>query len=321
MLPGRELGYPPGVAATEHPTERTVVVTGAAKGIGAAVVRRLAGEGYRVVAGVRREEDAALLQVQMGDRVVPVLLDITDAAAVDAAAELVAHEAGDRGLAGLVNNAGIAVAAPLEFLPPDELRRQLDVNVVGQHAVTRALLPLLRRAGGRIVTIGSVGGRISTPMTGPYHVSKFGLRALTDALRLELAPWGIEVVLIEPGAVATPIWETSIEAADRLRESLPPEAGERYGRAMEAARASARRSAARGIPPDEVAKVVARALRVHRPRPRYLVGSDARIAAIVAALPDRLRDRLILSQTTPGARGGSGAAAASSADAPASDQG
>jgi NAD(P)-dependent dehydrogenase (short-subunit alcohol dehydrogenase family) len=273
-----------------------VVVTGAARGIGAAVVWRLAGDGVRVVAGVRREDDAAALRERLGDRVVPVLLDITDPDAVAAAAALVEREVGEHGLAGLVNNAGIAVAAPLEFLPPDELRRQLDVNVVGQHAVTRALLPLLRLGRGRIVTIGSIGGRIAGPMLGPYHASKFALRALTDVLRQELSPWGIEAVLIEPGAVATPIWETSIAAADRLREALPAEGGERYGQAMDAARESARRSAARGVAPDEVAKVVARALTVRRPRPRYLVGRDARIAAVVAALPDRLRDRLLQSQ-------------------------
>jgi NAD(P)-dependent dehydrogenase (short-subunit alcohol dehydrogenase family) len=284
------------MATREHTTRRAVVVTGAAKGIGAAVVGRLAGDGFQVVAGVRREEDAAALRERHGDRVLPVLLDITEPDAVAAAAERVEREVGDRGLAGLVNNAGIAVAAPLEFLPAEELRHQLDVNVVGQHAVTRALLPLLRRGGGRIVTIGSIGGRISGPMLGPYHASKFALRALTDALRLELAPWGLEVVLIEPGAVATPIWETSIAAADRLRALLPPEADQLYGRAMEAARASAQRSAARGVAPDEVAKVVARALTMRRPRPRYLVGTDARIAAVVAALPDRLRDRLVMGQ-------------------------
>jgi NAD(P)-dependent dehydrogenase (short-subunit alcohol dehydrogenase family) len=302
------------MVSREQSNERTVVVTGAARGIGAAVARRLAGSGFHVVAGVRREDDAAALREQFGDRVVPVLLDITDPDAVAAAAERVGREVEDRGLAGLVNNAGIAIAAPLEFLPPEELRRQLDVNVVGQHAVTRALLPLLRRGGGRIVTIGSIGGRISGPMLGPYHASKFALRALTDALRLELSPWGLEVVLIEPGAVATPIWETSIAAADRLQDALPAEAGERYGRAMEAARANARRSAARGVAPDEVAKVVARALTARRPRPRYLVGTDARIAAVVAALPDRLRDRLVLGQAAQRHGGGGetavGAAAA-----------
>jgi NAD(P)-dependent dehydrogenase (short-subunit alcohol dehydrogenase family) len=285
-----------------------VVVTGASKGIGAAIVRRLVADGFRVIAGVRRTEDAEALHEELGDRVLPALLDITDPDAVAATAGLVRGEVGGRGLGGLVNNAGIAVAAPLEFLPPAELRRQLEVNVVGQHAVTQALLPLLRRGRGRIVNLGSIGDRIVAPMTGPYHVSKFALRAWTDTLRLELSPWGMQVVLVEPGAVATPIWETSIAAAERLQQALPAQVEDLYGRAIAAARASALRSAARGMPADQVAVVVARALMVRRPRARYLVGTDARVAAMVARLPDRLRDRLILSQSG-GAKQGRGGTA------------
>jgi NAD(P)-dependent dehydrogenase (short-subunit alcohol dehydrogenase family) len=283
-------------------TAPTVVVTGAAKGIGAAIVRRLVADGFRVVAGVRRTEDAQALREELGDRVVPTLLDITDQDAVVTTAELVSSEVGARGLAGLVNNAGIAVAAPLEFLSPAELRRQLEVNVVGQHAITQALLALLRRGRGRIVNLGSIGDRIVAPMTGPYHVSKFALRAWSDTLRLELYPWGIQVVLVEPGAVATPIWETSIAAAERLQQTLPSGVEELYGRAIAAARTSALRSAARGMPADQVASVVARALTVRWPRARYLVGTDARITAVVARLPDRLRDRLVLSQSGGAAR-------------------
>ena len=290
------------VSSQQPGTTATVVVTGASKGIGAAVVRRLAADGFRVIAGVRRIEDAEALRDELGERVVPALLDITDPDAVAAAVELVGGEVGERGLAGLVNNAGIAVAAPLEFVPPAELGRQLEVNVVGQHAVTQALLPLLRRGRGRIVNLGSIGDRIVAPMTGPYHVSKFALRAWSDTLRLELSPWGIEVVLVEPGAVATPIWETSIAAAERLQQTLPAGVEELYGRAIAAARAGALRSAARGMPADQVATVVARALTVPRPRTCYLVGTDARITAVVARLPDRLRDRLILNQSGGAAR-------------------
>jgi NAD(P)-dependent dehydrogenase (short-subunit alcohol dehydrogenase family) len=294
--------------SSQHPGPTpTVVVTGASKGIGAAIVWRLVDDGFRVVAGVRRPEDAAQLRDQLGEGVLPVLLDITDPDAVAAAAELFSGDIGEGGLAGLVNNAGIAVAAPLEFLPPAELRRQLEVNVVGQHAVTQALLPLLRRGRGRIVNLGSIGDRIVAPMTGPYHVSKFALRAWSDTLRLELSPWGIQVVLVEPGAVATPIWETSIAAAERLQQTLPSGVEELYGRAIAAAKTGALRNAARGIPADRVAAVVARALTVHRPRARYLVGTDARITAIVARLPDRLRDRLILSQSRGAARDHGGA--------------
>jgi NAD(P)-dependent dehydrogenase (short-subunit alcohol dehydrogenase family) len=307
------------VSSQQAGATATVVVTGASKGIGAATVRRLAAEGFRVVAGVRRTEDAEALGDRLGDRVVPALLDITDPDAVAGAAELVG-EVGGGALAGLVNNAGIAVAAPLEFLPPAELRRQLEVNVVGQHAVTKALVPALRRGRGRIVNIGSIGDRIVSPMTGPYHVSKFALRAWNDTLRLELAPWGIQVVLVEPGAVATPIWETSIAAAERLQQALPAGVEELYGRAIAAARAGALRSAARGMPPDQVAAVVARALTVRRPRTRYLVGTDARVAAMVARLPDRVRDRLVLSQSG-GAGPGQGAATTAGSDAAASGPG
>jgi NAD(P)-dependent dehydrogenase (short-subunit alcohol dehydrogenase family) len=292
----------PDVSFQQPGTPPTVVVTGAAKGIGAAIVRRLVADGFHVIAGVRRTEDAQALRGELGERVVPALLDITDPDAVAAAAELVGGQVSDRGLAGLVNNAGIAVAAPLEFLPPAELRRQLEVNVVGQHAVTQALVPLLRRGQGRIINLGSIGDRIVAPMTGPYHISKFALRAWSDTLRLELSPWDIQVVLVEPGAVATPIWETSIAAAERLQQTLPSGVEELYGRAIAAARTSALRSAARGMPADQVAAVVAQALTVRRPRARYLVGVDARITAIVARLPDRLRDRLILSQSGEAAR-------------------
>jgi NAD(P)-dependent dehydrogenase (short-subunit alcohol dehydrogenase family) len=276
---------------------RTVVVTGASKGIGAATVHRLTGRGARVIAGVRSEEDDAALRQQLGDRVVPVRLDVTEPDAIAAAAEVVRGEVADRGLAGLVNNAGIAVAAPVEFLPPDELRRQLDVNVVGQMAVTQALLPFLRAARGRIVNVGSIGGRIASPMVGGYTASKFALAGLTDTLRMELARWGIEVSLVEPGPVATPIWQTSVAAADRLLDAAPAEIHELYGERIEGARASARRNDRGGIPPDEVAKVIEHALTARRPRTRYVVGRDARIASIVARLPDRLRDRLVLSQS------------------------
>jgi NAD(P)-dependent dehydrogenase (short-subunit alcohol dehydrogenase family) len=273
----------------------TVLVTGASTGIGEAAVLHLKTLGFDAVGAVRKDEDAERLEAR-GVRTVRI--DVTDAGQIAAARD----ELGEVALAGLVNNAGIAVAAPLEFLPPAELGRQLEVNVVGQHAVTQTLVPLLRRGRGRIVNLGSIGDRIVAPMTGPYHVSKFALRAWNDTLRLELSPWGIQVVLVEPGAVATPIWETSIAAAERLQQRLPSGVEELYGRAIAAARTSARRSAARGMPADQVATVVAQALTVRRPRTRYLVGTDARITAMVAHLPDRLRDRLILSQSGGAAR-------------------
>jgi NAD(P)-dependent dehydrogenase (short-subunit alcohol dehydrogenase family) len=273
----------------------TVFVTGASKGIGAATVRRLAGQGMRVVAGVRRHEDAeALMASDISERVVPVLLDVTDPHAVTSAAATVRDIVGDDGLAGLVNNAGIAVAAPMEFIPPAELRRQLDVNVVGQVAVTQALLPLLRAGRGRIVNVGSISDRIVSPMLGAYAASKFALAAVTDALRLELAPWGIKVILVEPGVVATPIWQTAVAAADRLLADLPEAVDELYGKQIADARTSARRNTSAGISPDEVAKVIVNALTTPRPPIRQLVGTDAHIVSLIARLPAPLRDRLIL---------------------------
>lgn len=272
----------------------TVLVTGASSGIGEECVRHLAHLGFRVFAGVRREEDAERLRTTMPVGVEPVRVDVTDAGSVAAAAEQVDAAVGAGGLAGLVNNAGVAVSAPLEYLPPDELRRQLDVNVVGQHAVTQAMLPMIRRARGRIVNMGSIGGRVALPFLGPYAASKFALEALTDSLRRELRPWGIEVAIIEPGGITTPIWEKSGAAADELLAGMPSEAEERYGGPLGEGRKQADRLATEGSPPRLVAQAVAHALTAGRPRTRYLVGRDAKIrAALGRLLPDRVLDRLV----------------------------
>jgi NAD(P)-dependent dehydrogenase (short-subunit alcohol dehydrogenase family) len=271
-------------------TQSAVLVTGTSTGIGRATALLLDARGWTVFAGVRRPEDARSLAEAASDRLVPLTLDVTEAGQVEAAAELIAG----RGipLAGLVNNAGIAAAAPLEFVPLDALRRQLEVNVVGQVAVTQAMLPMLGAAKGRIVNVTSVGGLVAGPMLGPYHASKFALEAITDTLRNELAPWGIEVIAIEPGAIATPIWATSAAAADRMQ--LPAEAAERYRRPMAAARASAAKASKHGLPPERVAEVIERALTTRRPRTRYPVGTDAKaVAWLLAGLPDRMRDRVV----------------------------
>lgn len=274
--------------------DRHVLVTGASSGIGEACARRLDRMGFHVFAGVRREADGEALRARCSDRLVPVLLDVTGEASIAAAAARVAAIVADDGLAGLVNNAGISIASPLEFVPIADLRRQLEVNVTGQIAVTQACLPLLRRARGRIVNIGSIRGKLATPLVGAYAVSKFAMEALNDALRIELQPWGIEVVLVEPGSVATPIWDKGLAQADELERSLLPEARQLYAGAIAAVRKTARETAARGIPPDAVAKVVARALVTGRPKTRYVVGRDAKVQALLAMLvPDRLRDRLL----------------------------
>jgi NAD(P)-dependent dehydrogenase (short-subunit alcohol dehydrogenase family) len=238
--------------------------------------------------------------------------DVTDEGAVASAATQ-ARAAGP--LHGLVNNAGVALPAPLEFMPLAEFRRQLEINLVGQLAVTQAVLPALRAAadaraqaqagstggsGGpdlppapRIVMVGSIGDRIAGPMIGAYHAAKFGLAGLTGSLRAELRPAGIEVVLVEPGAIATPIWSRGTTAAAELLQQLPAEAIGRYSRQIQAARDMAARAARDGLRPEAVAEVIAGALEAPRPRPRYLVGRDARIAALLTHLPDRLRDRLL----------------------------
>ena len=284
---------------TQHATRTgAVVVTGASSGIGRACALHLAALGFQVFAGVRRAEDGAALRAASSDRLTPVLLDVADETSIRAATETITAAAGASGLAGLVNNAGIGVGGPLEFLPPAEFRTQLEVNVTGQLAVTQALLPLLRQGRGRIVNMGSIGGRIASPFVGPYSASKFALEALTDALRMELQPWGLHVAIVEPGTVATPIWEKSVARADRLMRALPPQAQTLYGAAFTAMRAGAERTGKErlGVSPEVVARAVAHALTAGKPKTRYLVGWDARIAVLFTLVPDRLRDRVILRQ-------------------------
>ncbi|MDR7421161.1 MAG: SDR family oxidoreductase [Armatimonadota bacterium] len=270
-----------------------VVVTGASRGIGEACALRLAAAGFHVFAGVRRAADGEALRQEAGGALSPLLLDVTSAASLAAAASVVDAAVGQGGLAGLVNNAGIAVPAPLEFLPPEELRRQFEVNVVGQLAATQAFLPALRRARGRIVNMSSVSGLIASPMLGAYATSKFALEAMSDVLRLELSLWGLHVVVIEPGSVATSIWETSLGRGEAILAAAPGAAA-LYGPAIAAARRFARRRAAAGLRPDVVARAVEHALTAPRPKTRYLVGADARLGALVRRLPDRVRDWLLL---------------------------
>jgi len=266
----------------------TVLVTGASTGIGEATVLHLKTLGFDAIGAVRKDEDAERLE---GRGIRTVRIDVTDSGQIAAARD----ELGDVALAGLVNNAGIAVAAPLEYLPVDRLRQQLEINLIGQVAVTQAFLPALRRARGRIVNVSSIGGRVALPLVGAYNASKFGLEGLSDALRRELRGQGVDVILIEPGGVKTPIWEKSEELADEMLEDIPPEAERLYGRLIENLRAGTRRIATEtGSEPREVAEAIGTALTATRPRTRYLVGRDAKLRARMAAvLPDRLMDRMI----------------------------
>ncbi|WP_410659329.1 SDR family NAD(P)-dependent oxidoreductase [Amycolatopsis sp. lyj-112] len=271
-------------------TRLSYVVTGASSGIGRACVTELVRRGAHVWASVRTDADETELARVHGDAVSVLRMDLRDEASIAECGEKVAA-AGP--LQGLVNNAGMARPGPLEHVPLEVFRQQLEVNVTGQLAVTQAMLPALRAATrARVVTVGSIGGRIAGPMVGPYHTSKFALVGLTDTLRAELAPSGIGVVLVEPGAVATAIWPRARAAAEEVRASLPDAARERYAAQLEEAERSADRSARSGVPPEQAALVVVRALTTRRPAPRYLVGWDARFAAVLANLPFRLRYRL-----------------------------
>jgi NAD(P)-dependent dehydrogenase (short-subunit alcohol dehydrogenase family) len=266
----------------------TVLVTGASTGIGEATVLHLKALGFDAVGAVRKDEDAERLS-ERGIRTVRI--DVTDPGQIAAARD----ELGDLPLAGLVNNAGIAVAAPLEFLPVERLRQQLEINLIGQMAVTQAFLPALRRGRGRLVMVSSIGGRVALPLVSAYNASKFGLEGMTDSLRRELRGQGVDVILVEPGGVKTPIWRKGQELADEMLEDVPPEADRLYGRLIEAVRSGTQRIATEsGAEPSAVAEAIGEALTASRPRTRYLVGRDAKMRAYMSrVLPDRVMDRMI----------------------------
>lgn len=269
-----------------------VVVTGASTGIGEACALRLDRMGCAVFAGVRREADAEALRTKASGRLIPLSLDVTRPQDIQQAVGRVAEAVGDAGMAGLVNNAGVAVGGPLEFLPIDALRHQLEVNLVAQVAVTQAFLPLIRRGSGRIVNMGSISGIMAVPFIGAYSASKFALEAVTDALRVELRPWSIHVSIIEAGHIETPIWSKSLAAADEMIASLSPQGREWYGAVLVGLRGQLARR--RGVPADRVARMVVHALTSSRPKTRYLVGRGLRLKILLwRMLPDRLRDRLI----------------------------
>lgn len=263
---------------------KSVVVTGASSGIGLASALRLANAGWRVYGGARTEEAAAALRERGFE---PLLLDVTDAGQIAAATTAVGSE-----LHGIVDNAGIAIAAPLELVPLEELRRQLEVNVVGQVAVLQAFLPALRAGRGRVVLMGSVGGRSALPFLGPYAASKHALEAFADVLRIELAPWGMTVSIVEPASVKTAIWTKGAEQADAMREGLAADAAELYAARIAKFREVALKRGP-GIDADVVARAVEHALTASRPKARYLVGRDAHLRAWIERLPTRLRDRLL----------------------------
>lgn len=271
-----------------------IVVTGASTGIGAACVQRLADLGFQVFAGVRCEKSVQSLAERSAGRVTPVLLDVTNDEAVEAARVLIEAEVREIGLAGLVNNAGVAVGGPLELVPIADMRRQLETNVIGTAAITQALLPLLRRGRGRIVNVGSTSGRVAAPFAGPYAASKFALRAYNDALRIEMRPWRMPVSLIEVGPVKTGIWNKSLAELDERWDSASPSERELYGPLFQAIRRTAEERGKSGIPVERVVEAVIHAMTAPKPRTRYLIGKVAWQIAAVSFLPDRVKDRLVL---------------------------
>lgn len=272
-----------------------VLITGASSGIGAACALRLDQMGFSVHAGVRNVADGESLLERSSERMKIVLIDVTDTDSIAAARDAMRDELGESGLYGLVNNAGIAVAGPLELLPLADFRRQLEVNVIGPLAVFQAFAPLLRRARGRLINMSSVSGRTAFPLLGPYGISKFALEAMSDALRMELHQSGIIVSVIEPGVVATPIWKRSTSETHDMLDGVPAALKEPYQGMIAAVEKEKDRMGRRAIPVTRVAKAVGAALSARRPRTRYIIGADcAFVVYCLRHLPDRVRDWLIL---------------------------
>jgi NAD(P)-dependent dehydrogenase (short-subunit alcohol dehydrogenase family) len=275
----------------------SALITGASTGIGEATALRLAAAGWTVLAGVRSDQDGErLVAKDSSGRIEPIALDVTNFEQIRKAAGRVSAlggggEASPGRLDALVNNAGIGYGGPLELLHPDDLRKQFDVNVLGQVAVTQALLPALRAAQGRIVFMSSVGGRVAMAFTAPYAASKHAIEALGDALRVELASSNVQVALVEPGSVATPIWDKARESGDQV--SVPPQLQKEYGNVPAAMDKALQDTAKRGVPAEQVAQTIERALTSRRMKSRYVVGRDARAMIIARGLlPDHVFDRV-----------------------------
>jgi NAD(P)-dependent dehydrogenase (short-subunit alcohol dehydrogenase family) len=275
-------------------TPPTVFITGTTTGIGLATARLLDQHGWRVFAGVYPGENTEALRGGASERLTVIPIDITKSAMVSAATETIQREVGQNGLQGLVNNAGVAVSGPLEFVPMDELRRQFEVNVFGHVAVTQACLPMLRAAKGRIVNTVSILGRVVTPFSGPYCMSKFAMQAFTDTLRLELSRFGIQVSAVEPGIINTPIWEKTIAQNSELSDEMPPGAQDFYGKSLAELRESMGQVQKEASEPIVIAQAIYHALTAPRPRTRYAVGSNAPLLAMLRwILPDRAMDWVI----------------------------
>ena len=280
---------------TSH--EELILISGASTGMGAATARELVRRGYHVLAGVRREADADALR---GTRLEPVILDITDPAQIEAVTRRIAADPARRPLRAVINNAGIAINAPVELLSMDEWRRQFEVNFFGHVAVTQAVLPALHASSGRVVNISSVGGKVAMPTYGAYAGAKFALEAMSDALRRELAPHGVQVVVVEPGGVRTEMTGHGIERANDTLATMSPAERSRYGGLLQAIVNHATAFTASGLPAEVAGRIIADAATVRRPRARYTIGRDAAVLTRLSrVLPDRVLDRMLAANLRP----------------------
>lgn len=277
-----------------HEQKGAVLITGASGGLGTATARHLDTLGFRVFAGVRKLADGQTLQRTISSRVIPIQLDITDPTSLTAAAEIMTQAVGNTGLFGLVNNAGLIVEGPVELVPVDEVRRQFEVNVIGQIAVTQVFLPLLRQAHGRIVNIGAVTGQTAMPFLGVLSASKAAMESITDALRMEVRPWGISVSIVEPTALQTSIFDKSAAAAKASMQKVPQALQHLYAPALEAVRKTLAKQHVDA--PDVVVTAITNALTARSPKTRYAVGQGASMVVTLRLLPDRVRDGLLLGQ-------------------------
>lgn len=274
---------------TSH--EELVLISGASTGMGAATARELARRGYHVLAGVRRDSDADALR---GPRIEPVILDITDPAQIEAVAGRITGDPAGRPLRAVINNAGVAVNAPVELLSMAQWRHQFEVNFFGHVAVTKAVLPALYAGSGRVVTISSIGGKVAMPTYGAYAGAKFALEAMSDALRRELAPHGVSVVVVEPGGVRTEMTERGIELMNETVAGLSPDERGRWGGLLQAVISHARAFTSSGVSAEVAGRIIAEAATTRRPKIRYTIGRDAAVLTRVArVLPDRVLDRVL----------------------------
>ena len=272
-----------------------VFISGSSTGIGKACALGLDERGYDVFAGVRNEEDGKSLCQKASERLRPVIIDITNPEQIKAAAETVRQALGDKPLVGLINNAGISVGGPLEFVPIDRFRHQLEVNLIGHISVSQLFISLLRKSQGRIINVGSIAGIFASPLMGPYCASKYAMEAISDVMRRELKPWNIKVSLLEPGIIATKIWGKASIQAERAIKEAPEELLHLYEPLIERMMKLAANSEENAQSTEVVVKAVVHALTADRPKTRYRMGPKARAQKVMSWLPDKIQDRMIAS--------------------------